>query len=156
MDGWMDGQTYGQTTEIESYGRKTRETHVVVNPFWNTACNHMTLFPYVSQCVISWLPKKGPVLKHPVTVLATSGAATALKRHSQSCSPLFFKCILLFFKILLIHEKHRDRGKDRGRGRSRLPLGSLKQTWSQEPETTTWAKGRHSTTEPTRCPSDAF
>ena len=29
-----------------------------------------------------------------------------------------------FFKILLIHERHKERRRDKGRGRSRLPAGS--------------------------------
>ena len=33
--------------------------------------------------------------------------------------------IYLFLKILFIHERHRERGRDTGRGRSRLLLGSL-------------------------------
>ena len=46
--------------------------------------------------------------------------------------------------------RRRERGRDKGRGRSRLPSGC--ETWSQDPGITTWAKGRHSTTEPPRCP----
>ena len=44
----------------------------------------------------------------------------------------------LFLKILFIHERHREIGRDIGRGRE--PYVRL--------------KGRHSTTEPLRCPQD--
>ena len=33
--------------------------------------------------------------------------------------------VVFFKKILFIHERHRKRGRDIGRGRSRLPVGSL-------------------------------
>ena len=45
------------------------------------------------------------------------------------------------FKILFIHDRHTERGRDIGRGRSRLPEGSLMWTQSQDPGITTWAKG---------------
>ena len=56
--------------------------------------------------------------------------------------------ILFFFKrfYLSIHERHTQRGWNIGRGRSRLPAGCLIQ--GSIPGTPTWAKGRHSTTEP--------
>ena len=40
---------------------------------------------------------------------------------SQKISGLFF---CFFFKTLFIHETGRERGRDLGRGRSRLPVGS--------------------------------
>ena len=57
---------------------------------------------------------------------------------------------LNFFKdfYLLIHKRHRERGRDTGRGRSRLLRRAQYGTWSQDPRTMTWAKGRPSTTEP--------
>ena len=45
-----------------------------------------------------------------------------------------------------------ERGKDTGRGRSRLPTEAQCRTWSQDPGITPWAKGRCSTTEPPRHP----
>ena len=33
--------------------------------------------------------------------------------------------VIIFWKILFIHERHRERGRDTGRGRSRFPRGSL-------------------------------
>ena len=38
----------------------------------------------------------------------------------------FYLFFLLFFKdfILFIHERHRERGRVTGRGRSRLPVGN--------------------------------
>ena len=35
------------------------------------------------------------------------------------------KIVFFFFKILFIHERHRERGRDTGRVRSRLPTESL-------------------------------
>ena len=56
-------------------------------------------------------------------------------------------------KILFIHERHRERGGDIGRGRSRLHTRSAWcGTGSQDPGILTWAKGRCSTTEPPRHP----
>ena len=50
-----------------------------------------------------------------------------------------------FFKFnLFIHERHRERGWDIGKGRSRLPGRSPMQ--DSIPGITTWAKGRRSTT----------
>ena len=45
-------------------------------------------------------------------------------------------------KILFIHERHTQRGRDTGRGRSRLHAGSL--MWNSNPESriTPWAEGR--------------
>ena len=61
---------------------------------------------------------------------------------------------LIFFKILLIDwwETHSERGRDIGRGRSRLPWGAQCGTRSQDPGVTLWAKCRCSTAEPPRCP----
>ena len=33
--------------------------------------------------------------------------------------------LYFFLNIVFIHERHRERGRDIGRGRSRLPMGSL-------------------------------
>ena len=59
-----------------------------------------------------------------------------------------------FLKVLFIHlwEIQRERGRDTGRGKSRLhagsPMGySIPGSWI-----TPWAEGRCSTTEPPRCP----
>ena len=49
--------------------------------------------------------------------------------HSYLCSQK--KPICLFVFNLFIHERHRERGRDIGRGRSRLPEGSL--TWDLIP-----------------------
>ena len=62
-------------------------------------------------------------------------------------------CFFLLRFYLLIHERHRDRGRDIGRGRSRLHAGSRMQDPIPGPENTTSTKGRRSTTEPPRCPS---
>ena len=39
-----------------------------------------------------------------------------------------------FFKILFIHERHTERGRDIGRGRSRLPVGSPMPDLIPEPQ----------------------
>ena len=57
---------------------------------------------------------------------------------------------LFFFKILFITD--RERGRDIGRGRSRLPAGAQCGTWSQNPRIMIWAEGRCSTTGPCRHP----
>ena len=58
--------------------------------------------------------------------------------------------LFLFFFKDFIHSFMRDiqRGRDTGRGRSRLPA----RTRSQDPRITPWAKGRCSTTGPPGCP----
>ena len=50
-------------------------------------------------------------------------------RARAGCSSLggwgpFIYYFFNFLKILFIHERHRVRGRDTGRGRSRLPVGS--------------------------------
>ena len=61
-------------------------------------------------------------------------------------------CIIYLWFYLFIHERHTERGRDTGRGRSSPLQGARCRTWSQDPRITTWAKGRHSTTEPPGCP----
>ena len=59
-----------------------------------------------------------------------------------------FYFLFIFLKIfyLFIHERHTKRGRDIGRGRSRLPEGGAWcGTISQDPRIMTWAKGRHPT-----------
>ena len=53
---------------------------------------------------------------------------------------------------LFIHERPTERSRDVGRGRSRLPMGSLMWDSIWGPGITPWAKGRCPTTEPLRCP----
>ena len=65
----------------------------------------------------------------------------------HSCSHFFF-----FLKVLFIHERHRERGRDMGRGRSRLPARSLMWDSIPDPRITPWAEGRCSTAEPPKCP----
>ena len=43
---------------------------------------------------------------------------------------------------------NRERGRDIGRGRSRLPARSLMQDSILDPRIMLWAEGRHSTVEP--------
>ena len=59
-----------------------------------------------------------------------------------------------FFKIFIyLLERHRQRGRDIGRGRRRLPIGrAWCGTWAQDPRITTGPKGRYSTIEPPRGP----
>ena len=47
---------------------------------------------------------------------------------------------LIFY--LFIHERHRERGRDIGRGRRRLPVRSPMWTRFQDPGIPTWARGR--------------
>ena len=71
--------------------------------------------------------------------------------------------VFIFFKILFIYsgDTHRERERERERERkaetqAEGEAGSLQWawcgTWSQDPKITTWAEGRHSTTEPPRAP----
>ena len=63
-----------------------------------------------------------------------------------------------FFKdFIYLFMRHRERGKDIGRRRSRLPgRGAWCGTWSQDPRIMLWAKGRCSTTGLPRCPTNNF
>ena len=56
------------------------------------------------------------------------------------------------FKRLFIHERHTEKSRDTGRGRSRLPTGNP--MWDLTPELWdhAWAEGRRSTAEPPRYP----
>ena len=67
------------------------------------------------------------------------------------CKVLSFYFLKDFY--LFIHETHRERGRDTGRGRSRLHAGSLTPTRSWVSGITPWAEGRCSPTEPSRCAS---
>ena len=77
-------------------------------------------------------------------------------RYSQNTSdamqPRFKFFVFIFLKILFIYSWETQRGRDIGKGRSRLPVGTWCGTWSQDPGITTWAEGRYLTTEPPRCP----
>ena len=55
---------------------------------------------------------------------------------------------------MIVTHTERERGRDPGRGRSRLHAGSL--TWDSIPglRITPWAEGRCSTTEPPRDPKN--
>ena len=57
----------------------------------------------------------------------TTGSCPELKADAQ---PLSHPGIPIL-KILFIHERHREKGRDAGRGRSRLHAGSL--TWDSIP-----------------------
>ena len=72
-----------------------------------------------------------------------------------SFSPrLVFVVQKLFLKIfyLLIHERHREKGRDMAEGEAGSLRGTGCGTQFQDPGTMTWAKGSHSTTEPPRYP----
>ena len=69
----------------------------------------------------------------------------------------YFFPLSLSFKIFyfFMHERHTERGRDTGRGRS-SPQGARYGTQSQDPGIMPWAKGRCSTAEPPRCPRNYF
>ena len=58
-----------------------------------------------------------------------------------------------FFKDFIYSQETR-RGRDIGRGRSRLPAESLMGDLIPDPGITPWAEGRCSTIEPPRCPNE--
>ena len=66
---------------------------------------------------------------------------------------------LFFFFLrfcLFIHKRLRERGRDVGRGRSRLPAGTL--MWDLIPglQDRALSQGRRSTAEPPRCPKSHY
>ena len=76
-----------------------------------------------------------PVMSHARNSWFKVIAQTLISIKSYISLVLFF-----FFKILFIYERHRERGGDTGRGRSRLYAGSL--TWgSILPWIMPWTKG---------------
>ena len=68
---------------------------------------------------------------------------------SQGSSKLKLFCYY-FFKILFIHERHRE-AEIQAEGEAGSPPGAWCGTQSQNPRIRTWAKGRCSITEPPRC-----
>ena len=58
-----------------------------------------------------------------------------------------------FFFYLFMIVTERERGRDTGRGWSRLHVGARCGTWSRDSRITPWAKGRCTTSEPPRHPS---
>ena len=63
---------------------------------------------------------------------------------------LDFLCFLKEFIYLFIRD--RERGRDIGRGRSRVPVGNPMKDSIPGPQDHDWSEGRCSTTEPPRCP----
>ena len=69
---------------------------------------------------------------------------------------VFFLSFFFFFKdFIYLFLRDTGRGRDIGRGRSRILWGAWCGPWSQDPGITTWAKGRCSTTKPPKCPGEA-
>ena len=65
--------------------------------------------------------------------------------------------IFIFLKILFIHERHTERGKDTGRGRSRLHApGARRGIRSRVSRIAPWAKGRRQTAAPPGDPTIRF
>ena len=78
--------------------------------------------------------------------LALATCREALNETAQRDKVIFF--FLRFY--LFIYERHTERGRDIGKGRSRLQAGSLMRDSIPDHGIMTWAKGRLSTTEPPR------
>ena len=57
-------------------------------------------------------------------MLAAGQNATAFWKNKTTESTVVLFFYFYFLKILFIHERQRERGKDVGRGRRRLPAGS--------------------------------
>ena len=66
---------------------------------------------------------------------------------------VFLRFYLFIKYIIYLFMRHRERGRDAGRGRSRLHAGSP--MWDSIPglQIVPWAEGKHSTGEPTRHPN---
>ena len=63
--------------------------------------------------------------------------------------------LLKIFRSLFLHERHRERGAEtQAEGEAGSLRGAPCGTRSQDPGVTPWAKGRHSTTDPSRCPEN--
>ena len=73
-----------------------------------------------------------------------------LAKSSFFLESFFFIFFFLFFKILCIYswKTERERSRDIGRGEAGSTQGAQHGTQSQDPRITSWAEGRHSTTEP--------
>ena len=71
----------------------------------------------------------------------------------QQSSKYHWRLLFYFLRFyLFIHERPRERGRNTGRGRSRLYAGSLMcGTRSWDSRIIPWTKGRCSTAEPPRC-----
>ena len=77
--------------------------------------------------------------------------------NSTYCANQFAVCTNMYFlKILCIYswetDRERERGRDTGRGRSRLLAGIPMWDSILDPRIMPWAKNIRSTTEPSRCP----
>ena len=70
---------------------------------------------------IQWTqdPKPGSIILRHIHV------NDLLKYFLTKCFCYLISQVTFFFKILSIHERHTKKGRDIGRGRSRLPPGSL-------------------------------
>ena len=97
------------------------------------------------------------ILFHYLLVIIIADEDLLSSRHSFgdnfffSLAALFFFQLYFFLKILFIHERRTERGRDIDRGRSRLLTGSP--MWDSIPGVWDHALSQRQTTEPSRCPS---
>ena len=133
LGGWQDIETEGIWCPEQACG--TQQSRMVHMPRTS-----------VRPWSVRW-EKQAAILFEPLCLYFSSPEAVPYLWHS---SHPFFR----FY--LFIHERHRERGRDIGRERSRLHAGSLMLEGSQDPGITTWTEGRCSTTEPPRCSGTPF
>ena len=98
------------------------------------------------------LDNVAPSRKSPQQMHKSEGALPSEREDTELCvNPFFF----FFFLILFIYDSHieRERGRDIGRGRSRLYApGARRGIRSGVSRITPWAKGRRQTAAPPRDP----
>ena len=159
---------------------RSRNIKLITRGFlWRSkTVHHLFIYPSIHSLIHSFIKHKLRAYSVPRRDVSTSMMAIILSRfYSQTPQyssgqrtevhvsssvvfPFTFhrpQNLFFFFKILFIHswetQRDRERGRDTGRGRSRLHApGARRGTWSRVSRITPWAKGRRQTTAPPRDP----
>ena len=113
------------------------------------------------KCVVKWFLSRG---NRRVAFNSFAILGTDFEHQGKFHSPKTFilnsfwlhECIQFFFKDLIyLFMRDTEKGRDTGRGRSRLPAGTPKWDWIPGPQDQALSQ-RCSTTEPLRCPQIFF